>query len=433
MFSMSIEQASLMKALSYLEFAIGKQTPWLMMNTESTGIVQMFTTDNNQFAVLNMITSSGQSQHEDCPILDFKKFKAIVSTIPATEFVDVVDNGNGVDISYGIRRPTKLNGINAQRPQKVSPIMPSSNEITIPVDAMIKISQNASIIVDNDSSATPIFSCMHVSTDQLNVIASAYDATNKRIFCQTVQSALQNPKQQYLLEAQKVLKVAKTVQPFFDTLVVNKDAALIKIEPIDIKNGQAPWFSSLVYYVRQVVGNYPTTIAKMFKVMPNEFAEVNCDEVMMTLNKVKAIHENIAGAASTAIDLHLYNDLMEINYSSTYGEVADEIALENQVSFDITAKMNYQKLADIVKGLNSKTIYIGEPNGSPGNYIIRNDLSNANTAMFMVAGLSGVNTAPPKSSSVNTGSTTSGNASGNVIDNVDEEQQDQNAENNEES
>lgn len=387
MFNMTIEQKSLMKALSFLEGGIGKSAPYLYMNTESAGIVQMFTTDGTQYTTVDMISSSTSSTNEDCPILDFKKFKTIVSTIPESEFVEVKDNGSGsVNISYGIRKPMKLNGLNIGRAQKLSPNLPSANEITLPANKMYSIAKNASIVVDKDNT-TVIYRCMRVEVSGYDINATALDYTNKRIFCQKEQAVVGNRNGVIMIEAPRLAKVISNIEPFFDSIIINQDASIISVEPTDIKSGLSPWFSSLTYYVRQVAGNFPTTISQMFANAPTEYAEVNSEELEATLGKVKAIHENIVGIQSSAVDIHVHDDLMEVNYASTYGEISDEIALENQMSMDFTCKVNYLGLLDIIKSFGTKTFYISEMPGTAGNYILRNDLSNANCALFGIAGI----------------------------------------------
>ena len=94
MFDISIEQPVLMKALEYLEPTVGKNTKGLgdncvSMRTTGNGSIEMYTMNTIECTCLEAIVSMGGNTVDQSPLMDFKRLKAIVSTIPSNEIISM--------------------------------------------------------------------------------------------------------------------------------------------------------------------------------------------------------------------------------------------------------------------------------------------------------------------------------------------------------
>ena len=115
MFNISIEQSVLMKALEYLEPTVGKNSTGLgdnclSMQTTGNGSVEMYTTNTIEFTKLEAIVAVGGNTQDVAPYVDFKRFKAIISSIPTNEIVSIEANVNDLLINFALKNiPESIN------------------------------------------------------------------------------------------------------------------------------------------------------------------------------------------------------------------------------------------------------------------------------------------------------------------------------------
>ena len=211
MFDITIEQSVLAKALEYLEPTVGKGNSNLgenciSMMTTGNGSIKMYTTNSVEFTELEAIVSFGGNTQEQAPYVDFKRFAAIIKSIPANEVVSIKANVNDLMINFALKKtPIKLVGdSNGMIPLPTNQFS-STGAMTIPKQLLGDALNNVCTII-TDSVATPIYNCMRIFTDQTNVEITALDMTGKRTFAQSGLATGMNPTADILIEASKLKK-----------------------------------------------------------------------------------------------------------------------------------------------------------------------------------------------------------------------------------
>lgn len=376
MFDITIEQSVLAKALEYLEPTVGKGNSNLgenciSMMTTGNGSIKMYTTNSVEFTELEAIVSFGGNTQEQAPYVDFKRFAAIIKSIPANEVVSIKANVNDLMINFALKKtPIRLVGdSNGMIPLPTNQF-PSTGAMTIPKQLLGDALNNVCTII-TDSVATPIYNCMRIFTDQTNVEITALDMTGKRTFVQSGLATGMNPTADILIEASKLKKSFKIFEDYTEIEMV-MDNNMIRIRgdvPVNNYSQKSKgMITDIIYYARRLNGSYPTNIKSTFNPLPTEFSEISKEELLNSLSRVKALEDSSTGGN---IGFEVNGGTAVITTTSSYGNLEDSIATENTISSSFKTTFKYASLSDIMKVINTNSFEIGVLPNHPSNYVIK--------------------------------------------------------------
>lgn len=376
MFDITIEQSVLAKALEYLEPTVGKGNSNLgenciSMMTTGNGSIKMYTTNSVEFTELEAIVSFGGNTQEQAPYVDFKRFAAIIKSIPANEVVSIKANVNDLMINFALKKtPIKLVGdSNGMIPLPTNQFQ-STGAMTIPKQLLGDALNNVCTII-TDSVATPIYNCMRIFTDQTNVEITALDMTGKRTFAQSGLATGMNPTADILIEASKLKKSFKIFEDYTEIEMV-MDNNMIRISgdvPVNNYSQKSKgMITDIIYYARRLNGSYPTNIKSTFNPLPTEFSEISKEELLNSLSRVKALEDSSTGGN---IGFEVNGGTAVITTTSAYGNLEDSITAENTISSSFKTTFKYASLSDIMKVINTNSFEIGVLPNHPSNYVIK--------------------------------------------------------------
>lgn len=397
MFNISIEQKVLMKALEYLEPTVGKNATGLgdnciSMTTTGNGSVEMYTTNTLEFIKLEAIVAVGGNTQDVAPYVDFKRFKTIISSIPANEIVSLEANINDILINFSLKKtPIKLVGCTNGMIPLPNNQFPTANIVTVPKNFIMQATNNVCSVV-TDNVATPIYNCMRIFTSNMGVEITALDMTNKRTFAQSGNATGNNPQQEILIEASKFKKSLKLFEDY-NELEFYMDQNMIRVDGIDpvsqYYQKTAGMITNVSYFARRLSGAFPTNIKASFTPMPVEFAEISKEELQNCFTRIKAIEDQTSGGI---IGFEIDGNNAIISLNSAYGNVEDNITIENTISRTFKTLFKYENLNDIMKVISTDTIEIGVLPNHPTNYVIKT--KGSSDVMFTVSGIVGASSTP---------------------------------------
>ena len=397
MFDISIEQKVLAKALEYLESTVGKNSTGLgdnclAMSTTGNGSIEMYTTNTVEFTKLEAIVAVGGNTQETAPYVDFKRFKAIISSIPANEVVSIKASVNDILINFALKKtPIKLVGCNNGMMPLPTNQFPNASMVMVPKQFIKQATENVcSIVVD--SASTPIYNCMRIFTSAMGVEVTALDMTNKRTFAQTGMTTCNNPQQEVLLEASKFKKALKIFEDF-NELEFYMDQTMVRVDGADIvqswQQKTQGMISNISYFARRLTGAFPSNIKANFSTMPVEFCELNKEELNNCFTRIKAIEDQTNGGI---IGFEVRGNTATVTLNSVYGNIEDSIAAENTVSNSFKTMFKHESLSDIMKVIDNNTLEIGVLPNHPTNYVIKS--RGSNDILFTVPGMVGSSATP---------------------------------------
>lgn len=392
MFSITIVKDELAKALSFVGGSTNKEFPNMYMMVDDTGsTIIIYTRDRTSSSEIALPIGNVATPGDKCAVLNYNKFTGIINTIPDGECVDIIASGSlpnntlpsNVLIKYGNKKPTKLNGVNASFPPRFSATVTGS--MTLPCDRMNDISKSARVLTKgaNNTGSISMSSCVEITTDGTDGHCITYDPSNKRIYCGNFSTPTPNAQMTEYIDPAVISTFANIIKPYYDSIVISEDVGILAITPDD-SNGKTAWFNSIVYYAGKLAGNFPQLYSVFNNLTPNEWAEIEISDVLETIGKVKAIFESSSGSLSNAIKITISGIIMNISYSSIYGEIDDDINLINPIGGSMSCMMNYESLLDILKSFSTKTFMIGEAPNSMGNYFIK-DSNSPSVESYAVA------------------------------------------------
>lgn len=393
MFDITIEQSILAKALEFLEPTVGKNANQLgdnciAMMTTGNGSMTMYTTNTVEFTQLEVIVGMGGTTVSQAPYVDFKRFKAIIASIPANEMISIKATVNDLEINYALKgTPVTLVGsTNGMLPLPLNNFS-SAQMITIPKATLLVALNNATAII-SDSDSAPIYNCVRIATNGMAVDFTAVDTTAKRTFMNAAVATQNNPVAEVLVEASKMKKSLKIFEDYqdldlyMDTNMVRVDGAVLSSAPSKT-NGM---ISSVCYYTRRLYGAFPPNIKNNFTPMPQEFCEINKAELLASFARVKALEDSSTGGQ---IGFEVNGSNCTISMNSAYGNVEDAVIMENVSSKSFKTVFKHQNISDIIKVLPTDTIEIGALPNHPSNYVVR--AKNCTDIMFTVPTMVGGN------------------------------------------
>ena len=391
MFDITIEQSVLAKALDYLEPTVGKGNTNLgenciSMATTGNGSIEMYTTNSVEFTKLEAIVSFGGNTQEQAPYVDFKRFAAIIKSIPSNEVISIKASVNDLLINFALKKtPIKLVGdSNGMIPLPSNNFVVNAQPMTIPYALLYNALNNVCCII-TDSVSTPIYNCMRIYTDQTNVEITALDMNGKRTFVQSGLATGLNPTSDILIEASKLKKSFKIFENYTEIeMVMDNNIICIKGDvPVSAHTQTANGMvSEIVYYARRLNGSYPTNIKSTFAPLPVEFSEINKEELLNSISRVKALEDSSTGGNIT---FEVNGNTAIISTSSAYGNLEDSITTENTISSSFKTTFKYTSLSDIMKVIDTNSFEIGVLPNHPTNYVIK---AKGNTdIMFTIPGI----------------------------------------------
>lgn len=376
MFDVTIEQSVLMKALEYLEPTVGKNLNGLgdncvSMRTTGNGSIELYTTNTIECTALEAIVSLSPPTVEQAPMMDFKRLKSIVATIPENEMIKMEATINDLNISFGLsKKPLKLVGCNNGMIPLPNNTFNGCNTMSIP-KSTIALALGRVCAIVTDSSASPIYNCMRIATQNQDIEITALDVSCKRTFTQTSKATSNNPPADILVEASKL---KKSLRLFEDYNEVNftMDSNIVLIEAADPVSQMSMKTKGMIanirYFCRRLGGNFPTNINKNFYPLPPVFMEINTAELMDCLSRVKAIEDQ---TSANMIGFEVDGGNVMISMNTTHGSLEETIPTVNQAPGSFKTVFKYPNLTDILKTLNSTTFEIAVLPSYPMNYVVR--------------------------------------------------------------
>lgn len=391
MFNISIEQNVLMSALNYLEPTVGKNVGGygdncLFMQTTGLGAIEMHTTNTIEFTKVEAIVlQDGGSTITPCPLVDFKRFKQIISSIPQNQVVKLEEDQSGyLIINFNLKKsPVKMVTTSSQHiPLPTNQFLPSM-ALTIPKEPIKNATDNMFSIIDA-TPPSPIYTCMRISTTGQSVEVSGLDMTGKRTFVQTFSATNNNPTSDVLVEVAKLKKSMKIFEDFHE-LDFNMDNTMMMISGTDPKsvqktNGMIP---NVNYYCRRLTGVFPSNIAANLYPLPDEFVEINCQELKECFSRVKAMEDsNSTGIIGFESD----GSSITVTFNTSYGNIEDVIIAEKDSNQTFKTAFTYHQFNDIIKILDDEAFMIGPLPNHPTNFVIKGQ-TNSNV-MFTIPAMS---------------------------------------------
>ena len=375
MFDITIEQSVLAKALEFLEPTVGKNCNQLgdncvSMMTNGNGAMVMYTTNTIEYTRLEVIVGMGGTSVDQAPYVDFKRLKAIVSSIPANEVISIKASVNDLVISYGLKATpvTLVGSTNGMLPLPLNNFT-SAAMVTIPKDVVVKALNNATaIIVDNDSA--PIYNCIRIATCGMAVDFTAVDTVSKRTFMNAAVATQNNPQAEILVEASALKKSLKIFCDFQD-LDMYMDANMVRIDGAVMSSNASKtngMISSVIYYMRRLNGAFPPHIKNNFVPGPQEFCEIHKEELLASFARVKALEDSSTGGQ---IGFEVNGSNCLITMKSAYGSVEDSIIMENVSTKSFKTVFKHQNISDIIKVLPTDIVEIGALPNHPSNYVVK--------------------------------------------------------------
>lgn len=388
MFDVTIQQKDLMKALTYLEPTVGKNSQnlgdnCLAMETTAIGSMKMMTNNTIEFSYLEVIVGSGATTVEKAPYVDFKRFKAIVASIPENEYISLKQQVNDLLINFSLK-PTPIKLVGCGNGFLPIPTMSNTQSLTIPKN-FFEQALNGSCSIIEESQSTPIYNCVRIATNAQEVEITGLDYGTKRMFMNTFQATQNNPQIDVLVEAGKLKKSLKAFEDF-NELQFEMDGSTVCVtgaDPVQNYNRKAGNISDMKYFCRRNTGVYPTNIAQSFVPGPAEYSEINKEDLMNAIARAKAVEDTSGGQHAVSFKVDGSNVVMALG--SAYGNVEDNIKAENSVTRQINAVFKYDHLADILKVIDDATVEIGCLPNHPSYYVVRP--KSGSTSAFTIAGM----------------------------------------------
>jgi len=395
MFEISIEQSVLAKAIEYLEPTVGKNTKGLgdnciSMCTTNHNTVELYTLNTVECTALEAIVSFSSAPNEVAPYVDFKRFKTIILSIPANEIISIKEGINKIDISFGLnKRPVSLVGCNnGMIPRPMAQSSANANCISIPKNLVQRTLTRACAII-TDSNSAPIYNCIRFSSHMNNIEATALDISRKRTFVEHGKAVCNNPDDEVLVEASKLKKSMKLFEDY-NEIEFTMDCSVIQLKAADpvAQNSMKTkgMIDNIRYFCQRISGNFPNNIGKNFSTLPNEFIELNVDDIYKCFTRIKAIEDKTSAGV---INFDANNNGVIISMNTTCGNVEEEISSVQYTNSLFSVKFKYPDIMDILKVIGTGTFEIGVLPKYPNNYIVR--ATGQTDVMFTVPIMAGAN------------------------------------------
>ena len=389
MFEVVILQETLKTVLDYLSPTVGKNSQNLgddciSLESTDTGSCILYTTNTFESTAIEVICSNS-TQAATAPYVNFKRFKGIIESIPASEYVTIKEGVNQLLITFSMRKtPIVINASNNGMIPKPSIInnLPAQM-VDFPVDFFNQIvTKGASII--NDSPTVQIMNCIKITVGNPEVTAEAIDINSKRTFMMTDTFGVCNKPEVFLIEASKMVKSLKLFEDFSDFEIGHDNAFVV------IKGGNRPAIynrkhqnasndiTGVWYVLRQLSGTFPN-VSQYYTAtyQPTEYITVNKADIINSIARIKAIGDDTS--FHTGIAIKADKNEFTVSFNSQYGQLDDPVDVFNGIQGSFGMIFNHKEFEEILKNIEADYIDIGLMNGSTSNFIIKGN-STANGA-----------------------------------------------------
>lgn len=399
MFNIQIAKDDLAEALSCVESTVGNNSQNLGDDCVSitdlgTNTLEIYTTNSVEFSKVEVILTSGASgKVERMPFVNFKRFKAMIDSIPAGEYVSIKATVNDIEINYGNRKkPLKLTGST----NGMIPLPQFTGSLITINKSVVEYGLTRACTIIQDDSKNALTNCIRIHTDAFNVEITAVDIKNNRMYLYNHITTESN-NGDIVIEANKFKKAFKLFTNFND-LEFECGTNIIKVAGAD--QIKSKMIVSVEYYSRVLAGNYPTNVATMFNNV-SEFAVVNKDELKASLIRINAIEDNTIGSGT--MDLSINKNIVNIVKTSQYGKVEDSFNLENEIGTPIKDTFKAKSLSEVLKSIADNASYgtpntfeIGKSNNASNNanYYVLKDAVNQHS-MFLISGFGSASSTNP--------------------------------------
>lgn len=381
MFEVVILQETLKTVLDYLAPTVGKNSQNLgddciSLESTDTGSCILYTTNTVESTVIEVVCSNS-TQAAVAPYVNFKRFKGIIESIPANEYITIKEGGkNQMLISFSMRKtPIVINGNSNGMIQKPSIINAIPQTIEFPVDFFNQIiTKGASII--NDSSTVQIMNCIKITVGNPEVTAEAIDINSKRTFMMTDTFGACVQPVTFLIEASKMSKSLKLFEDFSDFEITCDNAFTLMIggnrpAMYNRKHQTASNDITAVYYVmRKLSGTFPN-VAQYYTAnyQPAEFITVNKADILNSITRIKAIGDDTSFL--TGVSIKADKNEFSVSFNSQYGQLNDPVDVYKGIQGSFGMVFNHKELEDILKIIPADYVDIGLMAGSTSNFIIK--------------------------------------------------------------
>jgi DNA polymerase III sliding clamp (beta) subunit (PCNA family) len=401
-FNVTIEQQALMKALEYLEPTVGKNSTGvgdncLSMISSTAGSIIAYTTNTIEFTQVEVVATTNGNTTFSSPPVDFKRFKGIIATVPATEFITLQQSVNDLLITFSLRsKPIRLVGCtNGMLP---IPAVQSNLLITLSKTFIKNVIEKASNII-TESQSSPIYNCINISTDGMDITAEAIDVTNKRTYAAKSTGALKNPKLSVLVDVPKFKKSLKIFEDY-DDIEMTMDNSIVMLRGDNkVQYGQKSkgQILDVTYISRRLSSPFPNVMS-YFKSLPGEFVTIPREDVLSSIGRVKALGEE--SSFKTGVKIDASGKSLCMTFNSPYGDMVDPIDVATGIQGSFTAIFRHNCFEDLMKALSdSSHVDIGQMANANGTYVIRTGSSGSCgsasiniTDMFTMSSMAGITT-----------------------------------------
>lgn len=373
MFEVVILQSTLKIALDYLAPTVGKNSQNLgddCISLEATdvGSCILYTTNTIESSVLEVVCSNA-TKAATAPYVNFKRFKGIIDSIPANEYVTIKEGVNQLLISFSMRKtPIIINADNngmIAKPAIISSLPTDMAEI--PVSFFNSIITKANSII-KESVTTQIMNCVKLTIGNPSVTAEAIDVTSKRTFMMTDSFGVCNTPQTFLIETSKMAKSLKLLE-YYTNFEIGSDKAFIVIRGTKPINSNGNIIDSY-YVLRQLSGTFPN-VAQYYGAAyaPAEYITVNKNDILNSIARIKAIGDDTS--FGTGITIKADKGEFGVSFNSQYGQLDDPIDVYNGIKGSFGMIFNHKEFEEVLKNITTDYVDIGLMTGTTSNFIIK--------------------------------------------------------------
>lgn len=382
MFNITLEAGILLNALNYLEPTVGKASSnttynCIFMESTSTGSVILTTTNGTELTKVELIVAIGTQQPELAPIIDFKRFKNIITSIPESDHVTLKQDPNNTTqlVIQHINKNITLvgNAIGAS----TNPVCNGTPiAVSIPVKEMETAINNCASIVKPDAK-NGIFNYCMLATDgtKCNFEMTAYDATNVRMVANSGSTSTMNPFINEFIDIHKFKKSLKIFEDFFEVKLssytnLNVFTGADPRAAAECKSGGM--VVSVTYYTAKpsATNTFPTNISATCNEKLNGTILVGKEELLSSINNVKAIDDDLSQHSAK---IEYGNGTVKVSSTSLYGSVENSFKTDNVNSIhqNINAAFKYDLLSDIIRSIPTEDVEIASLPKNPSYFVIK--------------------------------------------------------------
>lgn len=290
------------------------------------------TSDGTDYTELIMtcLVTRNNNNITDFPRVSFKRFRTIISTMPDQTLLTITDDGGGISIkpSIGKGKPILLKNSNANKGALVTYAsgIKNGSEVIIATDKLTYAMNYASKIYDKND-AFLMHNCAHLMTgangrDLITTVSNTNIKTCHNIVEFLPGSA---PNVNVLLNIDKMCKVLPNFIAY-DNVEIDYDNKFISVVGDTIKNNPdsiMPGISAIPYfkhYHRFNVGIFPPLETMIYGKIP-----AAQDEIIVSASVLNTMLKRISAITDsnpiTGFELIMYDDIINMKYESTYGDI----------------------------------------------------------------------------------------------------------------